>query len=556
MKRITGTLALAFLGLACTAPAAYALDEIKAIEVDAAVANSGELTVTETITFAGATPQTFNQALATKRQDVGNFEYFFEVRVESATLNGVALTPEYRATEDYLGFTLPTAGGSGPLTVKYTVTGAALAAADGDTVVTWDLVQGLPYPVQTVDAQVKSLAQFNMIDCAAGAAQAPAACTYYGGGTHDDPVPTFHHENLGIGEVVRATLRFPPGAVAVDQDMRERWSLDTAFSAGPWQLALVALVLLGGGAALWAAHRRFGSDAQSAQLVRVAEFHPTGEGQAEFRVLERIRPGMVGTVMDEQVDPIDVTATLLDLAVRGHLRIEELPRESAHAPTDWAFTRLPGASDELAAYEATLLTQLAPEGAAQVRVSELGGRIVPVIRQVQAQLYEDVVERGWFRRNPQQARTRWGALAWTLVAVSLLATIVLAAFTSFALVGMSLLLVAVVALFVASEMPSRTPLGVGLLQGMAALRAQLLTQQFELLPKGGEVAQVSQVLPYAVVLGGYERWLQALVQVEDAAVPDNTELGWYQAPESWQMSDLPNSLRAFIVTVQGTLFSR
>ena len=42
---------------------------------------------------------------------------------------------------------------------------------------------------------------------------------------------------------------------------------------------------------------------------------------------------------DERVDPIDVTATLVDLAVRGHLLITELPRETEFARGDWALTR-------------------------------------------------------------------------------------------------------------------------------------------------------------------------------------------------------------------------
>ena len=58
----------------------------------------------------------------------------------------------------------------------------------------------------------------------------------------------------------------------------------------------------------------------------MAEFVPIGSGESEFRVLGEIRPGHVGTVADERVDPIDVTATLVDLAVHGHLRITELPR--------------------------------------------------------------------------------------------------------------------------------------------------------------------------------------------------------------------------------------
>ena len=83
-------------------------------------------------------------------------------------------------------------------------------------------------------------------------------------------------------------------------------------------------------------HRRSGVDVQPGdQIVRAGEFVPTGAGQSEFRVVDNVRPGHVGTVADERVDPIDVTATLVDLAVRGHLLITELPREAEFARADW-----------------------------------------------------------------------------------------------------------------------------------------------------------------------------------------------------------------------------
>src|SRR5206468_3896370 len=50
------------------------------------------------------------------------------------------------------------------------------------------------------------------------------------------------------------------------------------------------------------------------------------EGAVEFAPPDGVRPGQVGTLLDEQANPLDVTATIVDLAVRGYLRIEELPR--------------------------------------------------------------------------------------------------------------------------------------------------------------------------------------------------------------------------------------
>ena len=65
--------------------------------------------------------------------------------------------------------------------------------------------------------------------------------------------------------------------------------------------------------------------------------------------------------------------------------------------------------------------------------------------------------------------------------------------------------------------------------------------------------------PYmiSVVLGGLDRWLQALADADDdPGVPDPDDLSWYRAPQDWQLSDLPFSIESFITTMQGTLYTR
>ena len=63
-------------------------------------------------------------------------------------------------------------------------------------------------------------------------------------------------------------------------------------------------------------------------------------------------------------------------------------------------------------------------------------------------------------------------------------------------------------------------------------------------------------LPYAVVLGGWERWLQALVASDDDGDADPEDLSWYHAPADWHLAELPASLDAFATTVRGRLFAR
>ncbi len=73
---------------------------------------------------------------------------------------------------------------------------------------------------------------------------------------------------------------------------------------------------------------------------------------------------------------------------------------------------------------------------------------------------------------------------------------------------------------------------------------------------GTELREISEVLPYAIVLGGSDRWLDALVDSDDDALPDSSDLSWYHGPENWHLRDLPDSMKNFVTTVSGSLFSR
>ena len=118
---------------------------------------------------------------------------------------GAELTPAVTSTERTTTISLPTGGTAGPVELSYVVRGASIATADGGSSVIWALLQGLNLPVGEFDATVMTPGPFTSLDCAAGDPAAPGACTFYGGGTHDNPLPVFHHEGLSAGGFVEAT---------------------------------------------------------------------------------------------------------------------------------------------------------------------------------------------------------------------------------------------------------------------------------------------------------------------------------------------------------------
>jgi hypothetical protein len=396
---------------------------------------------------------------------------------------------------------------------------------------------------------------FSFIECNAGSPNSEVPCRFAAAGTDDAQQPTFEDGPRGPGEFVQVHIGFPAGALASNEKIEEVWTLARAFSAKPLPLALALGLLVLGAAALVALHRRAGVDAGSgSEVTRAAEFVPVGAGQSEFRVLGDVRPGHVGTVADERVDPIDVTATLIDLAVHGHLQITELPRDSDFAATDWSLSRTDSSTDDLRSFETALLDGVV--GTDAVLVSELSSRVYENVGAVQDKLYDEVVANGWFERRPDAIRNRWTQTAIGALIGAVVVTVLLAAFTTFGLIGLALIALALGLMFVAQEMPARTKNGAALLAGLGALRSDLMSHPTDQMPPGRELSEISELLPYAVVLGGHQRWLDAIVAADDDSDEDRYDLGWYHGPTGWHLRDLPASLKNFITTVSGQLFSR
>lgn len=543
--------AVVTFGVLPAAPA-QAAEAVATYVVQGTIAPDGSLGVRATITPEGGATQVV-QRFATRERTVDGTDLVFTISGVSATAGGADAGAKVTTEGEYQVVTVPL--GSQPVVLAYTVTGAAVRTAGDTTTVSWRALQGLSLPVRTFDATLKVPGQFTFIDCAAGAPTSPGVCGWYAGGTHEQRDPVFHDGPRGVGEVVELVVRFPSDVVTANEVRVQPWSLDRAFSVAPVPLGAAAGLALLGGLTLWALHRRFGRDAAApVEPLMVGTFRPVGPGESEFTLSGDVRPGEVGTLVDERVDPIDVTASVIDLAVRNHLRITQLPRASQFAPTEWRFTRRESAA-ALLPYEKALMDAVAPAAGGRT-LSEVGPALAAALPAIQAGLYDEVVRKGWFSARPDATRGRWHRIGWVALGVAVAVAALLIAFTAFGLAGLVLVVLAAGIGVVGQAMPARTAQGSATLAGLGVLRGLLATQPTDEMPAGREHEELGQVLPYAIVLGGAERWIAGLAAVNDTSRDDATELTWYHGPEGWQLADLPDSLRSFVRAFEGTLVAR
>ena len=120
-----------------------------------------------------------------------------------------------------------------------------------------------------------------------------------------------------------------------------------------------------------------------------------------------LRPAQLGIVLRGRVILGHVTATLVDLAQRGFLGLDEV---QGNTGPDWLLTDLRDHAthgSRLLRFEVTLLDGLFARQSA-VRLSELGQTLIPVLNRFRTQLRRDAVRHGRLRRWRRDQRSPRG----------------------------------------------------------------------------------------------------------------------------------------------------
>jgi hypothetical protein len=140
--------------------------------------------------------------------------------------------------------------------------------------------------------------------------------------------------------------------------------------------------------------------------------------------------------------------------------------------------------------------------------------------------------------------------------VGVITTVLLALLSTWGLLGIAITLIGVGLLVVGRYMPAKAPAAGRVLGQVAAIRGELMEMDVSELPNDQHAELCSRALPYAVVLGGSERWINALVATD--TTPDEADEGfsWYRGPSGWHLQYLPDSLRNLTTNLTGALFAR
>ena len=177
-------------------------------------------------------------------------------------------------------------------------------------------------------------------------------------------------------------------------------------------LGLGLLIAIGGGVGALATWWTRGRDPE---VGPVAEFIPDPP--------DNLPPGVIGALLDEQVDQRDIVATLVDLGQRGVLRIDRTEGQGIFGRGgDFTLTALQD-EPKVARFERELLEALfgsKVKSGEQVSLSEVKGRFAAAQPQIQRHLYDELVERGYFTTSPERTRGRWKSIGMFALIVAII----------------------------------------------------------------------------------------------------------------------------------------
>jgi hypothetical protein len=433
--------------------------------------------------------------------------------------------------------------GEGATTVTYRVDGA-VTDIDGHQEVRWQVASGWDTKVRFLRASFIASKRPDSIVCLAGALGSTSPCA--SALTDSGQVLRVVQEALPAGDRVDLTVNLPAGTVDANASFDDigtasAFALTTASGLG---LGALVLLLLGGFALLWFARGR-DARALAADVAPVELLMPSDGGRVAFASPDGVLPGQVGTVVDEHVDVADVTATVVDLAVRNYLSIRETG--GSGADTDWLLVRRNPADASLTPYERAVYTGLLGD-ADSVPVSALKARGLD-LSPVRDAMYADVVSREWFARRPDHDRSLWSIVGAVLAVLGVAATVVLALTVGHALLGLTLVVGGLGLALGARLMPARTKRGTVLVQQVRGLLNYLRTTEATAIPAADREMVLSRSLPYAVVLGETDGWVRRFADL-DTSADGAPGVYWYETDAPGEFG---TRLPAFLLAMDGAL---
>ncbi len=259
----------------------------------------------------------------------------------------------------------------------------------------------------------------------------------------------------------------------------------------------------------------------------------------QFSPPKDVHPGEAGILIDDRADLRDITAMVIGLAVNGYIKIKEIQPEEAgmleqvkklfgrSGPVDYEFIKLKDPDDKLTRAEKRLMNAIFDDThAAKRTLSSLENEFYQHLPQIKADLYSELIKKGYYPHNPERVRGFYLTLGFMVIVFA----VFIGLYYSSLYLGMAVGISALIILAFAPIMPRKTKKGVQVYRDLLGLseyirRAEVRQMEFHDAPEKAPNL-FSKLLPYAMAFNLTRIWTK---QFE----------GLLQSPPDWYVGASP-----------------
>ncbi|HEY6945353.1 MAG TPA: DUF2207 domain-containing protein [Candidatus Acidoferrum sp.] len=238
---------------------------------------------------------------------------------------------------------------------------------------------------------------------------------------------------------------------------------------------------------------------------------------AQYEPPDQLTPGEVGTLVDNSADMRDITSTIVDLAVRGYVVIEEHEHDRMLGlvhDKDYKFNLQKDRAEwsKLKPHEQDLLNGFFPDGRTTVTLSDLHNQFYKYLPGIKESIFSSLISAGYYRRSPDSVRSAY------LLSGSVIGVLMIFGTHSVAdRLGMASLPFFVAAILTGGVicafgwfMPAHTIKGVRAVEGVLGFEDFLSHVEAERFNKTIKTPQMfEKFLPFAMALGVEKNWSKA-----------------------------------------------
>jgi uncharacterized membrane protein YgcG len=269
---------------------------------------------------------------------------------------------------------------------------------------------------------------------------------------------------------------------------------------------------------------------------------------AQYEPPDQLTPGEAGTLVDESADMRDITASIVDLAVRGYIVIEEHTKDRMMGlvhDKDYSFIVHQDRSGwaKLKPHEQVLLSGLFSAGTVgeTVSMSSLENHFYTSLPGIKNRIFESLITHGYYKRRPDSVRSAYIGMGVVVGVIVVWGGLWLASQLGMAppafVIG-GILTGAIICGF-GWFMPAHTEQGTRALEGVLGFEDFLVhveSDRFNKMIKTPEMFE--KFLPFAMALGVEKNWSKAFQGI--LKEPPNWYRGSSFGPNFYAMSFVSN----------------